>query len=827
MTLRQLAWRNLMRRKTRSLLTLLSIVIGVASILGVIASVESAKKALPQYLQSVFGKADFTVQGTDAYFRENAISSIQAVEGTASVAMLKHSAKLKWDAPGITDIQKRVDLRGYSDTDTALTAFQVVKGKLGTDGAVISDRTARVWGADVGDTIALVTDTGLREIKIAAVVRYTIELMGPSSWTMAKYHPWTVVVPLSAVQDWFGLAGKIEGISIKILDGTDPSRVQERVAGQLKERGEELYVQPVLLDADAQFKDVNTFFLALYMAGFLGISLSAFVIFHSLYVSVQERRGEFAAMRTIGYTSDQLRLLVLYEVLFLSLIGTAAGLLAGSGLAAGLKALLFLLLSIHQEAGTALAAGFLAAVPAGILIPLAASLYPIRKAGRSSVADELRKKTRPVRRRWPLIAGMVLILSGFFIPHLVLLVPLLTGVALVFPYLFRGFVACLKPLYRTLFGFTGELAGRNLSRSLGRTSMTSVILCLGIAMIVLMSSLNAALIQTYERVIHATYGGNLDVMLHHIEPDDLQLLRDTEGVADAVTYPLQAVVWHLNGDKRKLPVYGVGEDWIDRFPLFTSEGSAPGETIRRLASDELLMDRISYQLWGGTVGDRILLETPEGPRSFRVAGVVETMKNSGYGAFMNKEHFRTSFGVKYERNALVLKQEDYAPLQLRENIFDRFGARIEEMFGPEDWVSVISAVYTGSFSVVHLLIILATVISGIGITNTLLMNIMERIRELGMLRAVGVTRSQVVRMVMLEGMGIGAAATLGGILLGTLLLYLTTRFLDIHSLTFPFRVSPGILLLIALFGLAVSLTASLLPAARAAKTKLGEALRYE
>ena len=78
------------------------------------------------------------------------------------------------------------------------------------------------------------------------------------------------------------------------------------------------------------------------------------------------------------------------------------------------------------------------------------------------------------------------------------------------------------------------------------------------------------------------------------------------------------------------------------------------------------------------------------------------MKNSGYGAFMKEEHFKEDFGVKFERNALVIKDEQMSPLQLRENIYDQFGGRVEEMWGPEDWVSTsVGTIITGSFSIIN------------------------------------------------------------------------------------------------------------------------------
>ncbi|CAG7640410.1 FtsX-like permease family protein [Paenibacillus allorhizosphaerae] len=828
MNLWQIAWRNLMRRKLRTLLTLLSIIIGVASTFGVIASVDTAKTAFPLYLKAAFGKADYSINGTDSYFSETVFHEAQKLNRASAIATLAQSAKLHIEKEGITAIQKRVDLKGYSRFDTPLTNFAVVQGNLEGSGAVITDRTAKVWKAGVGDKISVETDTGVREIPITAVIKYTVELMGPSSWSMAKYHPWTVAVPLPVLQDWFDLTGKIETVQLKALPGTDAAAVKQQI-DVLAKRYDNIYMQPVIMDFDSQFKDADTFFLALYIAGFLGIALSAFVIFNSLYVSINERKKEFAAMKTIGYTPEQVRAFVLMEVLLLALVGTAVGLLIGYGLANLLKMAIFMLFSVHEKGSMVLWKGIGVSALTGILVPLLASLYPVRQAGRVSVIAVLKemRAEKASLSPWRGIMGVVLILSGFFIKHLLLIVPLLIGVALLFPYLLRLFIKILQPGYRLLFGFIGEVAGRNLTRNLSRTSMTSVILCMGIAMILLMSSLNSALIQSYEKAIFATYGGQLDVTFHHAEKEDLEELRKLAGVADAQTYALQAAIWNLGGEKRKLPVYGVGAEWINRFPLFTASGASQSELVKKLASDEFIMDKISYEIWGGTIGERLSLETVQGMKSFKVVAVVETMKNSGYGAFMKMDDFRQHFGFKYERNALVRKDADTSPLQLRETIFNQFGVRIEKMFGPEDFASVVGATLTGSFSVINFLVVLAILISGIGITNTLMMNIMERIRELAMMRAVGVTRGQLIGMILLEGFGMGLAATAIGCGLGILLIYLTSTFLEVGSLTYQFGVSGLILSLVVLFGLLISLISSFTPASRAAKIHLSEALRYE
>ena len=475
------------------------------------------------------------------------------------------------------------------------------------------------------------TENGVKEIKVSAIVKYTKDLMGPSSWNMAKYHHWAVAVPLPVVQNWFDLNGKIQAIQVKAENPNQLDMVEHEL-DHLVKSNTGIYMQPIIVNFDTKFKDLNTFFLALYIAGFLGIALSAFIIFNSLYVSIKERKSEFAVLKTIGYTPRQLQAMVLSEIFLLAIMGTVFGLLVGYGLAHGLKTLIFMIYGVQSNSGMILTTGLIVSVLAGLLIPVLASWYPIYKVGKVSVIETLKENKAKAKgtNKWFGMIGVLLIFSSFFIKHLILVLPLMMGIVLVFPYLFTLFSFLLKGIYRLAFRFLGDMAIRNLNRNIGRTSMTSVILCLGIAMIVLMFSLNSAILQSYEKVIHNSYGGNLDIMLHHIEKEDLEKIKHTEGVADAATYSMQEIVWNMEGEKRMLPIFGVGSEWIDRFPLFSVSNGTHSEFINNLKSDEIILDKISYEVWGGKMGESITLDTLDGEKSFKVAGVVDTMKNSGY-----------------------------------------------------------------------------------------------------------------------------------------------------------------------------------------------------
>lgn len=183
------AWRNLMRRKVRTFLTMMAIVIGVASTFAVISAVDTAERTIPLYMKAAFGKADFTINGEESYLSEEVHKEVEKLDHTTSISVIKETTKLHLEDKEISSIQKRVDISGYSRFDTALTDFKLIEGDLNADGAVITDRTAKVWKANVGDTISFDTDKGIKRIKVTAIIKYTVELMGPNNWGMAKYHP--------------------------------------------------------------------------------------------------------------------------------------------------------------------------------------------------------------------------------------------------------------------------------------------------------------------------------------------------------------------------------------------------------------------------------------------------------------------------------------------------------------------------------------------------------------------------------------------------------------------------------------------------------------
>ena len=200
-------------------------------------------------MKEAFAKADFTIAGTEAYFSENVHKQISSGEDYTSVSMLKESTKLITAEKGISEIQKRVVITGYSQLDTSVTGFKVIEGDIKADGAVITDKTAKAWGAEIGDMLSFNTENGVKKIKVSAIVRYTKELMGPSSWNMAKYHHWAVAVPLPVVQNWFDLNGKIQAIQVKAENPNQLETVEEELDHLIK-NNTEIYLQPMIVNFD-------------------------------------------------------------------------------------------------------------------------------------------------------------------------------------------------------------------------------------------------------------------------------------------------------------------------------------------------------------------------------------------------------------------------------------------------------------------------------------------------------------------------------------------------------------------------------------------------
>lgn len=428
-----------------------------------------------------------------------------------------------------------------------------------------------------------------------------------------------MAVPLDLIQSWSGMNGQVRDVQLRIAEGQGTA-VAARLEALLK-LYPDAYLDPIILNENDVLYGLDDIFSSLYMLGALGLLMSAMILFSTLYVSVIERRREFAVMKTIGCTSEQVAAIVLREVLLLAVLGTSAGIAVGTGLAYGMTDLFMELLDDVEQQGNAVVAlswqAIVFAAAAGLIGSLLAAIIPLYQASRVRVSYALRHSVANVKgSRGYLSAavGVFLLLCGLWLTSSWRVFPLFAGLLLVFPLLMRGIQVVLLPIIRTLFGFEGIIAATGVTRQLRRMSIASAILCIGLSFLLVMGFLRDSLERSVEQSVRYMVGG--DIVLNTTLPlkeTDVQVVRAIDGIAGVSTIKETSVIWKGESTARKMSLIGVREQSTDSVPMFTSEMSLEADIIMRLQEPHTIaLGHAVYRAWGGQVGDSIILDTSKG-----------------------------------------------------------------------------------------------------------------------------------------------------------------------------------------------------------------------
>lgn len=825
----KISWRNLMRKKLRTFFTFIAILLGVSTMVSVISTVDTTQEVIEKRIRLSQGDADFVVMGTNYSFEDRYSSKIQQTEGVSdTLSLYSQQAELKKASLDQLDtITGRVRLMGVDSIDSSMLDLSPVKGDLKDEGIVLNETTARLWNTKVGDKLTFQLNDESRTIRVAAIVNNSPLLSGPTSWEGADAETWKAVIPLDILQDWIDAPNQVQEILVKQAEGVDPKRLQDRLTDRIDDN--EVYAQPVVID-EKQTEQLDELYLLFYVMGGLAMFISAFVLFNTLYVSVTERKKEFAIMKALGYTPAQVGKAVFLEVMLLAVLGTGIGILLGIQMAYGLQSLLLSAFDANITYDMEWGAALPIAASLGILIPLVATVIPVNKARKVSVVYALNDNV-PEKQKDPIllrgILGLLLI-SGVFIDHPIAFLFLFVGATLVFPYLLKAIRWLITPFNRLVWGYEGLLGSRNVSRNANRIANMAAILSFGICLTLVIHASSLSVNEKVEEQVTQSFGGNLQLQLEKpIEQEDINEIRQIDGIDGVTTYQEAPVLWRTKDQNRRFMVVNADKEWMSDHPLFSPTDGDLDELINQLNANTVVLGQYAFDQWGGSIGDSIEFETLTGKQSVKVVGVVETSKYGGYVAFTSNQSnrsFEDGYGISYANHALITLADNGKENEVKDRLFDQYGAEITSLNPLSRAIESQKQTLQEVFGLFNSLLLLAVLISGIGIINTLLMNVMERIREIGMMRGIGCTNGQIRKMIMSEGMFIGLTGCIVGIALGTGVIYLNSIS---ENFDLDFIIPWRMMAVAGGLGILVSLLASVLPAFRATRVRLIEALKYE
>ncbi|MBO0847275.1 MAG: ABC transporter permease [Nocardioides sp.] len=831
------AWKSLLARKVRLVMSTFAIALGVAFVVG--SLVFSA--ALSEGFNRLFGASvgdvvvrpagSATTLNGDPSTRTVPASLVQRLEGTPGAIRVDGFVS----ALGVFVVGRDDKVIGGLGAPTYGLSYSDAPAGHGIDGLTIQaghpphgprqvaldQQTAQLAGYHLGDRVPIVT-AGHRALLHARLVG----IAGYADNTSLAGATLTIFDVPTAQQLFLKGKNAFTTIWVTADPGVSQTELRDAVIQRLPPK-----VTAVTGD-DAANENASQVlqgvkFLRTFLLIFAAVALvvGAYLIVNTFSILVAQRSRELALLRAIGASRRQVSRSVLVEALVLGLFGATVGIVLGLGLAYAIRGLIALLgLDLGGTGLHLTGQGVLAGYATGVVVTMAAAWLPARRTGRimpvQALGDVVAMPESSIRRRFVLgmvlaALGAVAALDGLFgsPPHAGYLLgggifAVLLGVTAAAPVLCRPLLGLARAAYALVFRAVGRLAGLNALRNPRRTTATASALMIGLALASTMSIIGASAKASVDKTIEDNFIGSYVVGSAFGQPFSPQVARRIDRVP-GVTKVVRQRYAFIEADGRRSTLTGVVPSQLGSFGLNLQSGSA------RLSGRTVLVNATYAADHHLSVGDTVTLgRLPVGSRTFTVAGTyadtplvfdfVTSIQNLASAGFADSDNFLIVFTDPAAGSLMQTLRSVVADLPV-------VTVQDEQQFAAAQRRPIDQLVL-----MVDALLGLALVIAVLGIVNTLALSIIERTREIGLLRAIGLGRGQLRLMVTLESVVMALLGAVLGVALGicfgvAMMHALRDQGLDVIAVPYD---QLGVFLALAVVA---GVLAAVLPARRAAQ----------
>ncbi|MEA4908247.1 MAG: FtsX-like permease family protein [Anaerolineaceae bacterium] len=841
-------WRYLVSRGWQSVLMVFGIALGVAVVVAIDLANASAGRAFSLSTEAVTGRSTHQitagVQGIpDAFYRQLRRQGL--VETLAPVVTDYVFSPQLGSRPlqllGIdpfADTPFRNYLGGGGQVDVAqLAAFLTRPGAV-----LLSEEMAASAGLKVGDPFQLEAAGRMQAVFVAGLLR-------PDNDLTARALSGTLLVDIATAQELTGRLGHIDRIDLIL---------PENRADELERLQAWLPQGYVLAPAGARASSVEqmtaAFRLNLAALSLLALLVGLFLIYNTMTFSVVQRRAIFGTLRCLGVTRREIFLLVVFEAGLVGLAGSAAGI--GLGVLMGRETVRLVSQTINdlyftttvQDVGIPIqslvkggALGLLATVLTAALPAWeAAAVSPKAALSRSGLESKVKRLVY-----WSALAGVVLILVG----GALLLVPddslflgfagtiaVVVGFALFSALTLAVGMRALAGILGHWLGLLGRMAPRNVLNAQSRTAVAVAALMVAVSVTIGVT----LMIDSFRSTVQIWLGESLqgDIYISAptltsttpsipIQAEVLEALAGWPGVTR--TNLVRSLRVDVSDGQAILNA--TNNDQIARERMWLSLGVPVGQVWSRLEEGSVIVSEpLARRLGLLKAGSQLRVNTPEGWRTFPVVGVYHDYASSEGSFYLDRALYRSLWGDETV-TALDLRLADgqdadevTAAIQERLQSGQRLFVRPNQALRSD-----VLEIFDRTFAITSALRILATVVAFIGVLNTMLLLQLEKQREAGILRAIGLTGRQLWRLVMLEtglmGLAAGVLAAPTGYALALILVYVINQ--RSFGWTLQFSAPPGVFLQAVAIAVAAAVLAGIYPAYRLSHLEAAEVIRYE
>jgi putative ABC transport system permease protein len=829
-------------KKIRFLLTGVAVMLGVAFVSGTFVLTETISSTFDALFSDIYQHTDAVVREKEAFkgdfgsgrgrISASLLPVVRSAPGVAeadgsvqglAVIVDKHNKALGSNGQGAPTF-------GFAwIPDRDLSTLHIVQGRgpRAANEIVIDKKSADDAGYKPGDTVPVITKEGRANYRLTGIAKFgTAD--SPLGATIVAFTPETASRVLAD-------PGTFDSIDVKAKVGVSQEQVVRNIEKALRadpaaSNAEVLTGKEITRESQNNLRDNLSFFNTfLLIFGVIALLVGSFIIFNTFSIIVAQRGRELALLRAVGANRRQVLGSVLFEAVLVGITASVAGFIGGILLAGGLKALLDAIgLDIPAGAIVIPASAVIWSFVTGLLVTVVAAVSPALRASRippvAAMQDVSIDRSGSSRRRgvfgvFVTLIGATLLVIGLFGNGNNALLEVGVGMGIVFlgvavlgPMIAGPLSAVLGAPIRRIKGVTGALARENAMRNPKRTSATAAALMIGVALVGLITifgasaraSVNAAIDESMKADYVVTSGGFGQGRIPVAAEDQLAAVPAVEAMSGVRNGQAK-----IKGSVEQLTAVDP-ENFNSLFDLQVAKGQ-----LSRLGTTGLAVLDTTADDENLHVGSKVAVEFPQtGRHEFTVQAIYQqpyfgqwTTSLAAYEAnypdqFDFQIYVKTKGGVTpANTRALnqVVKQYPGPELQTRDEYKAQTGQDINQFL-----------------NLVYVLLFFAIVIALFGIANTLGLSIIERTHELGLLRAVGMSRAQLRSTVRWESVIIALLGTLLGLVLGVVFAWAMVQALSDQGID-RFSLAPVQLVVIVVLAALFGIAAAAWPARRAAK----------
>jgi len=788
MVIRALVLRPIAREKMRTLLTVFGIAVGVGVVVAIALSNQSALRAFRESVDAVSGRANYQI-ASDSGLDETLLLKLQPLwrRGLRFAPVIDVDGMLQPDQTPIrilaVDLLSDIHFRDYRyaeiQSGAPQTSAAVYLDLFREDSIILPLAFAQEHHLRLGSPITL----NVLGRETTMIVRGLLEARGPAT----AFNGSIGIADIAAAQKQFGMSGRVTRVDLLVPDesvlpairhllppGTRlerPSRRNERVEKMLR-----------------AFR-VNLFALA-------GVALlvGMFLVYNTVLISILRRRRDVGILKTLGASPRQILAAFLLEGLVFGAIGSVAGILLGEALAFAILRTISrtvnALYVMSQPESIALTPAIVATGAAvGILLSLISAIQPSLEA--ASVRPNflmqpgLQQRVGTLRRRTFAIAAIACFaaaaaaaalppVSGIAVGGYLAVLLVVIAFSLLAPMILTFAASSLARPLRAMYGTIGQLAAASLPASLRRTAVATAALAVATGMMIAVALMVGSFRETVRVWVNQTVSSDL-----WLRP--AKLLSN----ADAAVFPPQ-----IGEELKRVPFIAAfdrvrGRDMIYRdsiiavgggdFDVAARYGTIPMITPRSEAKSLIdamraggvVVSESFATKFGMRVGDSVALPTTRGIEQFPITGIYRDYSNDRGVVVMDRSRYIQAFGDDTINTIIIYIRNGVSIEDARKKLEGMFGAKYHAFTVTNREIRTeVMRIFDQTFVITYALLAIAIIVAILGIVNTLTALILERTRELALLRVIGMTVREVRTMIVLESSIIGLISTVIGIAMG-------------------------------------------------------------